>query len=69
MEGELRETAIMAKAPEEVTMTEMTTAVCKVGSVLILKMYFMHMQDDKWAKKKVKNCACNELARKRKEPG
>jgi hypothetical protein len=40
-EGEWRETAIVAMALEEVTTTEMTTAACKVGSVLISKMYFM----------------------------
>jgi hypothetical protein len=55
MEGELRETVIMAKALEEVTMKEMTTAVCKVSSVLILQMYFMPVQDGKGAKK-IKNC-------------
>ncbi len=57
-EGELRETAIVAKALEEVTMMEMTTAACKVGSVLILKMYFMPAQDGKGAKpQNVRNCA------------
>jgi hypothetical protein len=45
MEGESRETVIVAKAPEEVTTTEMTTAMCNVGSVLIVKMYFMPAQD------------------------
>jgi hypothetical protein len=51
MGGESRETVIVAKAPEEVTKTEMTTAACKVGSVLISKKYFMPMQDDKGVKR------------------
>jgi hypothetical protein len=50
-ERESRETVIMAKAPEEATTTEMTTAACKVGSVLISKMYFMPAKDDEGAKK------------------
>ncbi len=58
-EGDSRETAIVAKAPEEVTTRDMTTATCKVGSVLISKMYFMPAQDGKGQKnpKIVKNCA------------
>jgi hypothetical protein len=55
VEGESGGTAIAAKALEEVTTMEMTTAVCKVDSVLILKMYFMPMQDGKGANKS-KNC-------------
>ncbi len=34
--GLVRETAIMAKAPEELTTTAMTTATWRVGSVFIL---------------------------------
>ncbi len=44
----------MVKAPEEMTTTEMTTVMCKVGSVSILKMYFMPVQDAKGAK--TQNC-------------
>jgi hypothetical protein len=59
MKGGLRETAIVAKAPEEVTTIEMTTAGFKVGSVLISKMYFMPAQDGEGAKQtpKHENCA------------
>jgi hypothetical protein len=50
---------------------EMTTATCKVGSVLIFKMYFMPVQDVEGAKKPkiVKNFASRERACKKKEPG
>jgi hypothetical protein len=59
MEWESRETAIMAKAPEEVTMMEMTTAAYKVGTVLMSKMYFMPAQDGEGGKnpKNMKKCA------------
>jgi hypothetical protein len=49
-EGLLRETAIVAKAPEDVTMTTIATTTCKVYSVLILKMYFMLAPDGREAK-------------------
>jgi hypothetical protein len=50
MEGESSETVIVAKATEEVTIKEMATAMCKVGSVLISKMYFMPAQDGEGSK-------------------
>jgi hypothetical protein len=40
-DGLSRETAIIAKAPEEVIMTAKRTAMWSVGSVLISKYYFM----------------------------
>ncbi len=40
-DGLARETAIVAKAPEEVTMMAMITAACRVGSVFISNANFM----------------------------
>jgi hypothetical protein len=37
VKGLARETAIMAKAPEDVTTTAIISTACKVGSVLIFE--------------------------------
>jgi hypothetical protein len=49
-EGLLRETAIVVKASDEVTMTAIATAAWRVGSVLISKAYFMPVLDGKGGK-------------------
>ncbi len=71
MDGLARETAIVAKALEEVTTTAMTTAAWKVGSVFISNTNFMPRCCSKggnW----VENCAeCASEGRlcERREPG
>ncbi len=63
-EGLSRDTVIMAKTPEDVTKIIITAAACKVGSVLILKMYFMPAPDREGAEipRTVKNVLGRALA-------
>ncbi len=70
-DGLAREIAIMAKAPEEVTTTAMTTAAWRVGSVFILNANFMPRCCGKGGKclKYCKECANEERSCKRRVPG
>jgi hypothetical protein len=55
MGGLSRETAIVAKAPEEVKATAMTTAAWRVGLVLILNANFMPKACGKGGKRRQKS--------------
>jgi hypothetical protein len=70
MDGLVRETAIVAKAPEEVTTTATTTTAWRVGSVFILNVNFMPRCCGKGGNR-VKNCeecAGEGHSCKRREP-
>jgi hypothetical protein len=71
MDGLARETVIVAKASEEVTMIAMTTAAWRAGSVLILNANFMPRCCGKGQNyvKKCKECAGEGHSCKRREPG
>jgi hypothetical protein len=71
MGGLSKETGIIAKAPEEVNSTVMTTAAWRVGSVLVSSANFMPRACGKGGNH-IKNC--DECARggrscERREPG
>jgi hypothetical protein len=71
MGGLSRETTIVAKAPEEVNATAMTTAAWRVGSVLILNANFMPgaCGEGENHVKNCEKCAGEGRSCKRREPG
>ncbi len=70
-DGLARKTAIVTRALEEVTMTVMTTAVWRAGSVFISNTNFMLKNCSKGGNciKNCKECAGEGRSCKRREPG